>query len=228
MHRVGLQALLGALLAAACGAALASPQAITLIAQNSRSSGGTLSTWVWKNCNQSPPTTAPCYNYSVAWTAANIDASGSTATWTWDNAAGILASSGLYITTNYVNSNPNSPPPNASIVGDRVVDLSIDTINGSTTASNYRCIDGVFLAQFGSRACANVGDAVTYNFGGNAYCIQAGFTPAANLRGLTTYPGSINCSATYGAFAPWTVGRTVLARLYCRTASRSPTRTRFT
>jgi len=221
-----MKALLALALLALAGSAYSTPVSITLTTHNQRSSSGTLSTLVWRNCG-APGTAPPCYNFLNPWTLTNIDATGSTAAWTWDDATGVLAMTGLFITSSWVSSNPAG----SSVLADRVVDLTVDTTNSTTTAASYRCIEGTFLAGVGANGCGN------YLLGGNAisdssvdymgppadpgspyvgapngtdpYCVTRTLggddVSTGNPRGLRTaaaYPG---CDATAAAFDLYTV-----------------------
>jgi hypothetical protein len=219
-----MKALVALALVALVGSAYAAPVPITLLTHNQRSSSGSLSTLIWRNCG-SPGTAPPCYNYGNAWTLANVDGSGSTAAWTWDNDTGVLAMTGLFITTSFISSNPVGP----SVIGDRVSDLTIDTVNATTTAATYRCIEGTFLQGVGANGCGN------YSLGGNfvnestrdymgppadptlayvgaapgtdPYCVTRTLggddTSTGNPRGLRGYGNS--CDVTDAAFNLYTV-----------------------
>jgi hypothetical protein len=207
-------------------AAYAAPQAITLMTHNQRSSSGSLSTLVWKNCG-SPGTAAPCYNYGNPWTLTNIDATGSTAAWTWDDATGVLAMTGLFITSSYISSNPVG----TSVLGDRVTDLTINTTTSTTTATTYRCIEGTFLQGVGAHGCGNYslgGDFVNNSSvdymgppgdpaspyvgppnGIDPYCVTRTLAgddvSTGDPRGLRTAAAYTGCDATAGAFNLYTV-----------------------
>lgn len=138
-------------------AGTASAATATLVGHYQRSSSGTLSTLVWNGANASTS-----WGISVGMQASN-------ATWDWDGTT--LSSSGLFWSTSHISSNPFA----SAIIGDRVVDLSINTASSTVGASTYECTEGTFLSMVGAHGCANVGlgsnftyeSSVTYNVGGN-------------------------------------------------------------
>jgi hypothetical protein len=214
-----IKALLALTCIAGWSSIVAAPQAVTLISHHARSSSGTLTTLVWKG-GCFPSTGSGCYNFTHAWTAANIDPGGSTAAWTWDDATGVLSSSGLFITTSFINSSPSG----SSVLGDRVVDLVIDTTNDVIpSTSSYRCIEGTFLQSVGANGCGtyNLGQnfvadsSMAYDVGGDAFCEQRTMggddISTGNPRGVRTaaayVSGSNNCDATNGAFSLFTVAQ---------------------
>ncbi len=166
---------------------------------NQRTNGGTLSTLKWKACTP-VVSTSPCLSTNSgsaggAWTLA--DATPSNAVWTWDAATGILSMTGVFQTTSFISSNANGSP----VISDKVVDLVIDTVNDTTTATAYHCVEGTFLIQVGANGCLNtstganfVDDSLaTYNVGGNATCVQRTIgsddESTGNPRGVTTSAG---------------------------------------
>ncbi|MCK6370276.1 MAG: hypothetical protein L6Q83_02945, partial [Gammaproteobacteria bacterium] len=188
---------------------------VNLVAHNQRSSSGTLSTLKWATCAPTGATN-PCLSTNSgttggAWSLAN--ATGSTATWDWNPATGVLTSSGLFQTTSFVSSNANGSP----VISDKVVDMVIDTTNDTTTATSYNCVEGTFLAGVGAHGCANVslGDdtvydsAVVYNVGGGANCVQRTLggddVSTGNPRSLASTAGGGGCDPGDGAFNLWTV-----------------------
>lgn len=157
-----MKALMTLALIAIASSVYAAPQAVSLLTYNSRSGGGTLSTlaWMGPGTGCTPTAGSGCYQFSGthAWTTGNIDPTGSTAAWTWDNDTGVLSMTGLFVASSFVGSNPTGTP----ILGDRVTDLVIDTVADTATGSTtYRCIEGTFLAGVGSHGCGS------YSLGGN-------------------------------------------------------------
>ncbi len=150
---------------------------LKLIVHNQRSSSGTRSTLVWKECTPST-NLAPCIaSPTPQW---NIDNNvvGSDAVWTWTPASGLdgtLAETGQYWVTSYINSNPRGTP----VISDRVVDLVVDTQARTTTFASYDCIEGTFLAGVNASGCRNVNlgfntilDSISeWNVGGDPYCV---------------------------------------------------------
>ncbi len=186
---------------------------VVLVAHNLRSSSGALSTLAWKNC-PGPSYAAPCLNPGNAWVQAN-GITGSTATWDWDPATGVLTSSGKYEAATFINSNPSA----SSILADRVVNLVIDAGSLATNATSYECVEGTFVASVGSHACGNYrfGDnfvndsSMAYNVGGDSRCVTRTLggddTGIDAARGLTNTAAGGGCDQTDGAFALWTVAQ---------------------
>jgi len=191
-------------------AASAAPISVRLDAHNQRSASGALSTLKWKTCAPTGATN-PCYSTTNAWTLAN--ASGSTAVWTWDAATGILAMTGTFQSTSFVSSNANGSP----VISDKVTNLVIDTLNNTTSADAYQCIEGTFLSTVGANGCLNVsigddfvlGSSALYNVGGNAKCVQRTVggddVSTGNTRGVTSVAAIPPCDAQDGAFDLWEV-----------------------
>ncbi|MDP2324805.1 MAG: Ig-like domain-containing protein [Gammaproteobacteria bacterium] len=201
------------------------PINLTLVKHNQVSTTA-VSTLVWKSCPPPvPPATtyaAPCIDPANAWVIAN-NVTTSNATWTWDSATGVLASSGLYWSTSYITSNPQG----LSVISDRVENLAIDTVNQVTTATNYVCVEGAFLSGVNANGCGG------YDFGLNGvdnssmaynvvsvdsfpnpdpYCIvrtiggddEAG--PSDTSRGVNdTFGLTPGCDPNSGAFVLYTI-----------------------
>ncbi len=182
---------------------------LQLDAHNQISSGGALSTLKWKTCSPTGATN-PCISTTNAWTLANV--TGSTAVWTWDAATGVLSMTGTFQSTSFVSSNANGSP----VISDKVVDLVIDTVNNTTSAASYNCIEGTFLASVGANGCLNtsLGDdfanssSALYNVGGDPYCVQRTIggddASTGNTRGLATLT-TPPCDPMDGAFNHWVV-----------------------
>ncbi len=93
----------------------------------------------------------------------------------------------------------------------------IDTVNNTTTAASYRCVEGTFLASVGAVGCLNtsLGDdfannsSALYDVGGNALCVQRTVGGddliTGNTRGMTTVAAAPPCDALDGAFDLWVV-----------------------
>ena len=189
---------------------MASAIQVTLTAHNSRSGSGTLSTLKWATCAPTGATN-PCISTTNAWVLANV--TGSTAVWDWDPGTGILSMTGTFQTTTHLSSNANG----SSIISDKVTDMVINTVAGTTTAASYQCIEGTFLGGVGANGClttstggdfANSSSAL-YNVGGNANCINRTIggddSSTGDVRGLSTLAASGGCDATSGAFTHYTV-----------------------
>ncbi|MFZ1623378.1 MAG: hypothetical protein WAU48_01150, partial [Gammaproteobacteria bacterium] len=150
---------------------VASAVTLQLVADNTRSSSGTLSTQKWATCAPLGATN-PCISTTNAWTLANQ--TGSTATWAWDGTT--LAATGMFQSTSHLSSNANGN----AVISDRTVGLNINTGTMTTTATSYNCIEGNFLGNVGANGCLNTstgGDftdnsSALYNVGGNANCVQ--------------------------------------------------------
>ena len=187
---------------------VASAVTLQLVADNTRSSSGTLSTQKWATCAPLAATN-PCISTTNSWTLANQ--TGSTATWAWDGTT--LAASGMFQSTSHLSSNANG----SSVVSDKTVNLTINTGTLTTTAASYQCIEGNFLANVGANGCLNTstgGDftnnsSAAYDVGGNAGCVNRTIggddSPTGNVRGLTGFAGGGGCDATDGAYDLWTI-----------------------
>ena len=132
----------------------ASAVSLTLIADNTRSSSGTLSYSGLPEPVRQPQTlparvAAPLV---PAWQVAN-GVTGSTATWNWDGTT--LAATGTFQSTSHLSSNPFA----SAVISDKTVNLTINTATMSTTATSYNCIEGNFLANVGANGCLNTGTA---------------------------------------------------------------------
>lgn len=213
--------LAGATLALLGLSGMASAVTVTLTAHNQRSSSGTLSTLKWAGPASSPSwtcatytTTNPCINPANA-TLAAMGITPSTAVWDWDNATGILSMTGAFNTVSTLGSSGAAAA--SAVIGDKVVDMVINTVTDTTTAASYTCAEGNFLAGVGAHGCANVstGDdfvyngSVAYNVGGNANCVNRTVggddISTGNPRGLMSVSAGGGCDATDGAFNLWTV-----------------------
>jgi len=173
----------------------------TLVAHNQRSSSGALSTLIWNGSN------------ATFAGGIKVGAVASTATWDWDYDTNTLSSTGLFQTTSHIGSSPMA----TSVISDRVVDLTINTGTQTTSASNYQCREGNFLASVGANGCGNYSlgsdftdnSSMTYNVGGNANCVQRTLNPddvsTGNPRGLFSAAATGSCDAVDGAFDLWTV-----------------------
>ncbi len=189
--------ILAVLMLAVSGAAMAVP--MTLIAHNQRSNTGTLSTLIWNGSNTGTSS------------GMAVGAVPSTATWDWDGAT--LTGTGLFFTTMHIATSPLT----ASVIGDEVTDLVVNTSSNTTTAASYVCHEGNFLAGVGAHGCGNVNlgyngvfdSALAYNVGGNANCVNRTIggddISTGNPRGLTTAAASGGCDAVDGAFDLWTI-----------------------
>ena len=212
MRKVILSFLSLALLAIASSA---SAVTVTLIAHNQRSGSGTLSTLSWKTCPG--PTYAigsGCVNPTRPWETAN-GVTGSTATWDWNPVTGVLTSTGRFESTSHLSSNPNG----STIIDDKVVDLVIDTVNQTTTATTYNCVEGNFLGGVGANGCLDTSlggnfvneSSAAYNVGGNANCVNRTIggddVSTGPPRGLSTLAAAGGCDATDGAFNMYTVSQ---------------------
>ena len=194
----------------------ASAYTVVLQAHNQRSNSGTLSTLVWKTC---PPAIANgCINPANSWVVAN-GVTGSDATWDWNPVTRVLTGTGRYEATSYISSNPSGLP----VIDDRTVDLVIDQINQTSSATSYRCLEGAFLASVGANGCLNISlgfdatlqSSAIYNVGGNANCIQRtinGLDPVngddadtGNPRGVQTFLATGACDAVDGGYNLYTL-----------------------
>lgn len=202
----------GALLAIA-GQAGAATIALDMVAVNQRSSSGSLSTLKWSGCTTYTSATG-CINPANA-TLAGMGITPSTAVWTWNDATNVLSMTGDF---NAASTLSSSGAAAASVViGDKVSNMTIDTVNQITTASAYQCAEGNFLANVGANGCLNIslGDdnvlqsSALYNVGGNANCVQRSLggddISTGNSRGLMSAGAAGGCNAVDGAFDLWTV-----------------------
>ena len=204
-----LKAITAAALLAAWGTA--SAVSLTLVADNTRSSSGTLSYQVFQACT--PPSNAAgtgCSRFLSPWQVAN-GVTGSTATWDWDGTT--LISTGTFQSTSHISSNPNG----SSVISDKTVNLVINTATMTTSATSYNCIEGNFLGTVGAHGCFNteLGDdfvndsSALYNVGGDAACINRTIggddVNTGNVRGLTAKMAGGGCDATDGAYDLWTI-----------------------
>jgi len=207
---------------------------VVLVSHHQRSAAGVLSTLVWQDCGSVGPFTAPCINPANAWVVAK-GVVPATATWDWDSATGVLTATGVYQATTYINSNPNG----SSVLSDKVSDLRIDTVNRTTGATSYECVEGTFVAGVGSSACGNYrfGDnwidetSLAYNVGGDPYCVQRTLigddSSMGDPRGVNSALPSGSCDSTDGGFLQYNViqdnvesgGTLVLANTTCLTCA---------
>jgi len=186
----------------------ASTVPLALIADTTRTTSGALNFRKFKACAVVPG--SGCFSAINTWVRAN-GVTSSDATWTWDGVT--LTATGTFWTTDYVSFSPNGQ----AVIGDKTVNLSIDTVAQTTTATSYHCIEGNFLASVGVNGCLNLStgaDLITsssalYNVGGNANCIQRTIAgddvSAGNPRGLFTAPAAGACDAVDGAYDMYTV-----------------------
>ncbi|MBW7930069.1 MAG: hypothetical protein H3C57_02030 [Gammaproteobacteria bacterium] len=187
----------------------AAPVEATLI---SNIQNGT-STLRWDGCTNFAQFSNCIHPANAAFAAAGIVPS--TAQWTWDAATGVLSMTGSFNSASSIGSNAMSP----MIIGDKVTDLTIDTVNQTVTAAAYACGEGSFLGGVGANGCMDVShggnfmldSSVAYNIGGDASCVAVTLGgDDANLtgdgaggpmpRGLTARAAGGGCNATSGAF----------------------------
>ena len=171
----------------------------TMVAHNTRSGSGALSTQIWNGADA-----------GTAWGIAN-GVTASNATWDWDGA--VLTSSGTFWTTSHLSSNPFGP----AVVSDKVLNMVINTSAHTTTATSYNCVEGNFLAGVGANGCLNTSlgtdfvnqSSALYNVGGMANCVQRTLggddVSTGNPRGLSLAAAAGDCNAVDGAFDLWTV-----------------------
>jgi len=186
---------------------------VDLVAHNQRSGSGALSTLKWSGCATFGPTT-PCINPGNA-TLAAMGITPSTAVWDWDPVNGILSMTGTFNTASTIGSSGGVGA--SAVIGDKVTNMVIDTVAGTTTASSYICAEGNFLSNVGANGCMNLslGDnfflesSVAYNVGGSAACVNRTVggddISTGNVRGLSSLPGGGGCEPTDGAFDLFTV-----------------------
>lgn len=184
---------------------------LTLANAYQRSSSGTLSVLKWSGCTTFA-THTPCINPANA-TLAGMGITGSTSTWDWSG--GILTGSGTYNAASTLGSSGSAAA--SVVIGDKVVDLVINTNTSTTTATSYNCAEGNFLAGVGANGCLNLstgGDFVNnssavYNVGGLANCINRTIggddVSTGNPRGLMSAIAGGGCDAVDGAFNHWTI-----------------------
>jgi hypothetical protein len=210
-----LKTITAAALLAAWGTANA--VSLTLVADNTRSSSGTLSYQVFQTCT--PPSNVAgtgCSRFLSSWQVTN-GVTGSTATWDWDGTT--LTATGMFQSTSHISSNPNGN----AVISDKTVNLTINTATMTTTATSYNCIEGNFLGGVGAHGCFNTGlgadfvndSSALYNVGGNAACINrtvggddtigSDDDPIGNPRGLVSRAAGGGCDATDGAYDLWTI-----------------------
>ncbi len=186
MKNATLKTLLAVATMTVSGAAMA--DTVTLVADQLRTGGGTLYTKFFNN-----PAGGPV----------------STATWDWNAGTGVLTQTGG---TYYATRRIGSTTAGQILETDMITGLVINTVAGTTTAASYNCIEGTFGAGTGSSICGNInlGDnfaldsVMTWNFGGNADCINKAILPddidGGAQRGLTTHAASGSCAAQIGAY----------------------------
>ncbi|GMW08271.1 MAG: hypothetical protein AMXMBFR8_30670 [Nevskiales bacterium] len=179
-------------------AGAAGPATATLVSHHQKS-GTSLSTLIWNGAN------------TVGVGGMTVGAEASTATWTWDGTT--LTGMGLYFATSHIGSMPAA----SSVIGDRVVDLSINTATDTTTATDYQCREGNFLNTVGAHGCGNINldynatydSAIAYNVGGDASCVSRTLggddMSTGNPRGLTNRAAAGACDATDSSFILWEV-----------------------
>jgi len=205
--------IIGAALLALAGQAGAAPIAVNMIAVNQRASSGTLSTLKWDGCTTYTSATG-CINPGNA-NLANAGITPSTAVWTWDAATGVLSMTGAFNSASTMSSSGSAAA--SMVIGDKVTNMVIDTVNHTTTAASYACGEGNFLSTVGANGCLNIslGDdgvlqsSAAYNVGGNANCVVRTIggddVSTGNVRTLANTAGGGGCDAGDGAFNMWTV-----------------------
>ncbi len=186
---------------------------VTMTAVNQRSSSGSLSTLKWDGCTTYTSATG-CINPANA----NLAAMGitpSTAVWDWNPVTGVLSMTGTFNSASTLGSSGSAVAN--TVIGDKVTDMTIDTVNDTTTAASYVCAEGSFLAGVGANGCLNIslGDdgllqsSAAYNVGGNANCVVRTIggddSSTGNVRTLANTAGGGGCEAGDGAFNMWTV-----------------------
>ncbi len=111
--------------------------------------------------------------YSLFYDGSDAPNPASTATWDWSG--GVLTMTGGFL---QANQRIGNAPNGSSLISDYVTGLVIDTNTGTTSATSYSCIEGVFGGGTGANQCANTAfgfdavndSSVAYNFGGSAGC----------------------------------------------------------
>lgn len=203
--------LISAALLTLAGQASAAPVLLELDAVNQRSSSGTLSTLRWEGCaNYADHTSCIAPGSDVALKGMTA----STAVWTWDAVSGVLAMTGAFNAASSLSSAAYGP----MVIGDKVTNMTINTVADTTTASTYECVEGSFLGNVGAHGCANLNigfgsgayqSSMAYNVGGNANCVQRTIggddVSTGNPRSLFSAPAVGGCNAGDGAFNLWTV-----------------------
>ena len=190
---------------------VASAVTLELVADNTRSSSGTLSYQVFKSCSPASNVAGTgCSTFGSFWQVTN-GVTGSTATWAWDGTT--LAATGTFQSTSHLSSNPAA----SAVVSDKTVNLNINTGTLTTTATSYNCVEGNFLVNVGANGCLNTltgsnfvnESSAIYNVGGNAACVNRTIggddSSGGNVRGLTSMAAGGGCDATDGAYDLWTV-----------------------
>ena len=196
-----------------------------LVSHHQRSSGGTLSALMFKagaaqGC-PGPSYTQPCYNTSgspapgavfvtLNGVGTDVIAAGQP-TWDWNGTT--MTMTGLLWTASAIASNPNG----SIVISDKVTNLVINTAANTTTAGNYLCVEGTFLATVGANGCLNVelgpnttlNSTVAYNVGGAANCVDrtviADDIDTGNVRGLDNTVAGGGCDTTDGGFLDYNV-----------------------
>ena len=189
---------------------LAGAVELTLVADNTRSSSGTLSYQKWATCARYLGRLPRASVTTNSWTLANQ--TGSTATWDWDGTT--LTATGMFQTTSHLSSNPNG----SAVISDKTVDLVINTGTSTTTATQLqlyrrqlpgqrRCqwlseyLDRHQFQQRAALPCTTL--AVTPT------CVQRTLggddTSTGNPRGLMSIAGGGGCDPTDGAYNLWTI-----------------------
>ncbi len=183
---------------------------LELDAVNQRSSSGSLSTLRWEGCTNYAAHTS-CINPASAMAAKGITPS--TAVWDWDAGTGVLSMTGAFNSASSLSSAAMGP----MVIGDKVTNMTIDTVNNTTSASTYECVEGNFLAGVGANGCLNISiggnfaleSSAVYNVGGNANCVVRTIggddTSTGNPRTLMSTAGGGGCDAGDGAFNLWEV-----------------------
>ena len=186
---------------------------VTMTAVNQRSSSGSLSTLKWDGCTTYTSSTG-CINPANT-NISNMGITPSTAVWDWNPGTGVLSMTGAFNSVSTLGSSGSAVAN--TVIGDKVTDMTIDTVNHITTASSYSCAEGTFLAGVGANGCLNIGlgdDGLTnssaaYNVGGNANCVVRTIggddASTGNPRTLANTAGGGGCDAGDGAFNLWTV-----------------------
>jgi hypothetical protein len=80
-----------------------------------------------------------------------IGVGATTATWDWDGTT--ISGSGNFTAVSHLGSSIYA----ASILGDSITDLSIDTSTSTASATSYACVEGSFLGGVGASGCAGTG-----------------------------------------------------------------------
>ena len=184
-----------------------------LVAHNQRTSGGTLVYLNWKDCGAGPyPIFSGCVSPNNSWVIANgvVGATPTSLTWEWDGTT--LTSTGTFTTYSSI----GSGPAGTVVIGDKIVNMVINTATQTTTADTYNCLEGTFLASVGVNGCLNTStgpnfandSSALYNVGGDANCVQRTVggddTSTGNPRGLHSALQTGTCDPVDGAFNLWT------------------------